>query len=63
MFRPTGTRLHSLFLLADLITQDFFSMPFGCNSDIILMKGDMGLPPMSTFAVHSPGHEGAGEII
>jgi hypothetical protein len=24
MFRPTGTRLHSLFLLADLITQDFF---------------------------------------
>jgi propanol-preferring alcohol dehydrogenase len=27
------------------------------------MKGDLGAPPMSTFGVRSPGHEGAGVVV
>lgn len=27
------------------------------------MQGDLGLPPMSTFGVRSPGHEGAGVVV
>jgi len=27
------------------------------------MQGDLGLPPMSTFGVRSPGHEGAGIVV
>ncbi len=27
------------------------------------MLGDLGLPPMSTFGVRSPGHEGAGVVV
>lgn len=34
-----------------------------CSSDIHLMKGDLGMPPMSTFGVRSPGHEGAGIVV
>ncbi|OQE21691.1 hypothetical protein PENSTE_c011G00235 [Penicillium steckii] len=34
-----------------------------CSSDIHLMQGDLGLPPMSTFGVRSPGHEGAGVVV
>ncbi|KAJ6114648.1 Polyketide synthase enoylreductase [Penicillium sp. IBT 16267x] len=34
-----------------------------CSSDIHMMKGDIGLPPMSTFGVRSPGHEGAGIVV
>lgn len=28
-----------------------------------MMQGDLGLPPMSTFGVRSPGHEGAGIVV
>ncbi|CAG8054142.1 unnamed protein product [Penicillium nalgiovense] len=34
-----------------------------CSSDIHMMKGDLGVPPMSTFGVRSPGHEGAGVVV
>ncbi|KAI9929438.1 hypothetical protein AWENTII_009166 [Aspergillus wentii] len=34
-----------------------------CSSDIHLMKGDLGVPPMSSFGVRSPGHEGAGVVV
>ncbi|KAJ5354943.1 Polyketide synthase enoylreductase [Penicillium brevicompactum] len=34
-----------------------------CSSDIHMMQGDLGLPPMSTFGVRSPGHEGAGIVL
>ncbi|CAI7578390.1 Polyketide synthase enoylreductase [Penicillium manginii] len=34
-----------------------------CSSDIHLMQGDLGMPPMSTFGVRSPGHEGAGIVV
>lgn len=34
-----------------------------CSSDIHMMKGDLGVPPMSTFGVRSPGHEGAGIVV
>lgn len=34
-----------------------------CSSDLHLMKGDLGVPPMSTFGVRSPGHEGAGVVV
>ncbi|KAJ5773760.1 Polyketide synthase enoylreductase [Penicillium paradoxum] len=34
-----------------------------CSSDIHMMQGDLGLPPMSTFGVRSPGHEGAGVVV
>ncbi|KAE8155160.1 chaperonin 10-like protein [Aspergillus avenaceus] len=34
-----------------------------CSSDIHLMQGDLGLPPMSSFGVRSPGHEGAGVVV
>ncbi|KAJ5344389.1 Polyketide synthase enoylreductase [Penicillium brevicompactum] len=34
-----------------------------CSSDIHMMQGDLGLPPMSTFGVRSPGHEGAGIVV
>lgn len=27
------------------------------------MQGDLGAPPMSTFGVRSPGHEGAGVVV
>lgn len=27
------------------------------------MKGDIAFPPMSTFGVRSPGHEGAGVVV
>lgn len=27
------------------------------------MSGDLGMPPMSTFGVRSPGHEGAGVVV
>lgn len=27
------------------------------------MQGDLGVPPMSTFGVRSPGHEGAGVVV
>lgn len=28
-----------------------------------MMQGDLGVPPMSTFGVRSPGHEGAGVVV
>lgn len=34
-----------------------------CSSDLHLMAGDLGVPPMSTFGVRSPGHEGAGVVV
>ncbi|OJI96710.1 hypothetical protein ASPVEDRAFT_48839 [Aspergillus versicolor CBS 583.65] len=34
-----------------------------CSSDVHLMRGDLGLPPMSNFGVRSPGHEGAGIVV
>ncbi|KAF2147763.1 alcohol dehydrogenase [Myriangium duriaei CBS 260.36] len=34
-----------------------------CYSDIHLMMGDLGTPPMSYFNVRSPGHEGAGIVV
>jgi D-arabinose 1-dehydrogenase-like Zn-dependent alcohol dehydrogenase len=34
-----------------------------CSSDIHMMQGDLGLPPMSSFGVRSPGHEGAGVVV
>ncbi|KAJ5118231.1 Polyketide synthase enoylreductase [Penicillium atrosanguineum] len=34
-----------------------------CSSDIHMMQGDLGTPPMSTFGVRSPGHEGAGVVV
>ncbi|KAJ5549186.1 hypothetical protein N7513_006420 [Penicillium frequentans] len=34
-----------------------------CSSDIHVMKGDIGMPPMSKFGVRSPGHEGAGIVV
>ncbi|KAJ5378179.1 uncharacterized protein N7496_005588 [Penicillium cataractarum] len=34
-----------------------------CSSDIHMMQGDLGSPPMSTFGVRSPGHEGAGVVV
>ncbi|KAJ5701068.1 Polyketide synthase enoylreductase [Penicillium malachiteum] len=34
-----------------------------CASDIHLMKGDIGFPPMSKYGVRSPGHEGAGVVV
>ncbi|CAI7616720.1 unnamed protein product [Penicillium glandicola] len=34
-----------------------------CSSDIHLMQGDLGFPPMSAFGVRSPGHEGAGVVV
>lgn len=34
-----------------------------CYSDIHFMLGDLGMPPMSTFGVRSPGHEGAGVVV
>ncbi|KAJ6022394.1 Polyketide synthase enoylreductase [Penicillium canescens] len=34
-----------------------------CSSDIHMMQGDLGAPPMSTFGVRSPGHEGAGVVV
>lgn len=34
-----------------------------CSSDLHLMAGDLGAPPMSTFGVRSPGHEGAGVVV
>ncbi|KAJ5514886.1 Polyketide synthase enoylreductase [Penicillium fimorum] len=34
-----------------------------CSSDIHMMQADLGLPPMSTFGVRSPGHEGAGIVV
>jgi D-arabinose 1-dehydrogenase-like Zn-dependent alcohol dehydrogenase len=34
-----------------------------CSSDIHMMQGDLGMPPMSTFGVRSPGHEGAGVVV
>ncbi|KAJ5885488.1 hypothetical protein N7495_009998 [Penicillium taxi] len=34
-----------------------------CNTDIHVMQGDLGLPPMSAFGVRSAGHEGAGVVV
>ncbi|KAJ5618789.1 Polyketide synthase enoylreductase [Penicillium lagena] len=34
-----------------------------CASDIHLMQGDLGTPPMSNWGVRSPGHEGAGVVV
>lgn len=34
-----------------------------CYSDIHYMLNDLPLPPMSTFGVKSPGHEGAGVVV
>ena len=34
-----------------------------CYSDLHFMLEDLGTPPMSTFGVRSPGHEGAGVIV
>lgn len=34
-----------------------------CSSDLHMMQGDLGTPPMSTFGVRSPGHEGAGVVV
>ncbi|CAG7924808.1 unnamed protein product [Penicillium olsonii] len=34
-----------------------------CSSDIHMMQGDLGLPPMSSFGVRSPGHEGVGVVV
>ncbi|KAJ5583139.1 Polyketide synthase enoylreductase [Penicillium sp. DV-2018c] len=34
-----------------------------CSSDIHLMQNDLGTPPMSTWGVRSPGHEGAGVVV
>ncbi|KAL4803072.1 chaperonin 10-like protein [Aspergillus unguis] len=34
-----------------------------CSSDIHTMAGDLGMPPMSTFGVRSPGHEGVGVVV
>lgn len=34
-----------------------------CSSDIHMMQGDLGTPPMATFGVRSPGHEGAGVVV
>jgi propanol-preferring alcohol dehydrogenase len=34
-----------------------------CFSDIHYMLNDLPIPPMSTFGVRSPGHEGAGVIV
>lgn len=34
-----------------------------CSSDIHLMAGDLGVPPMSNFGVRSAGHEGAGVVV
>lgn len=34
-----------------------------CSSDLHLMAGDLGVPPMSKFGVRSPGHEGAGVVV
>jgi D-arabinose 1-dehydrogenase-like Zn-dependent alcohol dehydrogenase len=34
-----------------------------CSSDIHMMQGDLGLPPLSAFGVRSPGHEGAGVVV
>jgi D-arabinose 1-dehydrogenase-like Zn-dependent alcohol dehydrogenase len=34
-----------------------------CSSDIHTMQGDLGMPPMSTFGVRSPGHEGVGVVV
>ena len=35
-----------------------------CYSDIHYMLSDLaGVPPMSTFGIRSPGHEGAGVIV
>ncbi|KIW92938.1 uncharacterized protein Z519_06787 [Cladophialophora bantiana CBS 173.52] len=34
-----------------------------CFSDLHFAMGDLGTPPMSTFGVRSPGHEGAGVVV
>ncbi|KAL2827375.1 chaperonin 10-like protein [Aspergillus cavernicola] len=34
-----------------------------CSSDIHMMQGDLGTPPMSAFGVRSPGHEGVGVVV
>lgn len=34
-----------------------------CYSDLHYMLEDLGMPPMSTFSVRSPGHEGAGRVV
>ncbi|KAL5366710.1 chaperonin 10-like protein [Aspergillus floccosus] len=34
-----------------------------CSSDLHMMQGDLGMPPMSAFGVRSPGHEGAGVVV
>ncbi|KAF2204289.1 alcohol dehydrogenase 1 [Delitschia confertaspora ATCC 74209] len=34
-----------------------------CHSDLHFMLNDWGVPPMSTFGVRCPGHEGAGVIV
>lgn len=34
-----------------------------CYSDIHYMLSDLPIPPMSTFGVRSPGHEGAGVVV
>ncbi|KAE8383835.1 glycosyl hydrolase family 76-domain-containing protein [Aspergillus bertholletiae] len=34
-----------------------------CSSDLHMMQGDLGTPPMSSFGVRSPGHEGAGIVV
>jgi len=35
-----------------------------CYSDIHYMLSDLaGVPPMSTFGIRSPGHEGAGVVV
>ncbi|KAL4890638.1 chaperonin 10-like protein [Aspergillus ambiguus] len=34
-----------------------------CASDIHYMQADLGTPPMSTWGVRSPGHEGAGVVV
>jgi alcohol dehydrogenase, propanol-preferring len=34
-----------------------------CYSDLHFMMNDLGFPPMSSFGVRSPGHEGAGVVV
>ncbi|KIW96799.1 uncharacterized protein Z519_02190 [Cladophialophora bantiana CBS 173.52] len=34
-----------------------------CFSDLHFAMGDLGTPPMSSFGVRSPGHEGAGVVV
>ncbi|KAF9885382.1 hypothetical protein FE257_013000 [Aspergillus nanangensis] len=34
-----------------------------CYSDLHFAMADLGTPPMSTFGVRSPGHEGAGVVV